>query len=454
MTIVELAPRISRGELRARDLIESCLEAIERRNGELRAFTTVMAEQARDAAQRLDQEIRAGHWRGPLHGIPISLKDLIDVRGLPTSAASHVRDGHVAAADAPIVERLRRAGAVLIGKTNLHEFAYGTTSEDSAFGAVRNPYDSSRSAGGSSGGSAVAIAAGMCLASVGTDTGGSIRIPSAACGTVGLKPSFGEIPIQGVTPLSQSLDHVGPLAQSVADAWVLYDVLRGASPVDWTNRKPRPLRDRRLAVLRPYFLDLLDDEVRTGFEMALDRLRAEGAVLVDRAILHADLIAHVYLLVQLPESSVYHSATLTQRPGDYCPAVRLRLELGRQVLAEDYLRAQRGREVLRTEVDQALDGVEGLLLPTLPIPAPPVGTSTVVIGGSSVPLRSLMLRLTQLFNLTGHPAISLPDGRTRAGLPCGLQIAGRQGSAFSLWNLAFDCEAALQIPPAIPAGEV
>jgi len=443
MNIVELAPRLARGELRALDLTETCLAAVDRRNGELRAFTTVMADQAREAARQLDREIRTGRCRGPLHGIPVSLKDLIDVRGVPTSAASRVRLGHLAAADAPVVERLRQAGAVLIGKTNLHEFAYGTTSEDSAFGAVRNPHDSSRSAGGSSGGSAAAIVAGMCLGSVGTDTGGSIRIPSAACGVVGLKPSFGEIPVQGVVPLSQSLDHLGPLAQCVADARILYDALRGVTPAGRSEEQPRTLRGRRLAVLRHYFLDLLGDEVRTGFEAALERLRAEGTSLLERSIPHAELIAPVYLLVQLPESSAYHAAVLDRRPGDYRPAVRLRLEMGRQVLAEDYLRAQQGREVLRREVDQALDGVEGLLLPALAIPAPPLGATTVAIGGAAVPVRALMLRLTQLFNLTGHPAISLPGGRTGTGLPWGLQIAGRMGPAYPLLDLARDCEASL-----------
>src|SRR6185503_17702214 len=194
---------------------EQCLAVIRDRNPSLNAFITVFADSARDEARRADDEIAAGRYRGPLHGVPISLKDLIDVEGTPTTAASRVRDGHIANADAPIVTRLREAGAVLIGKNNLHEFALGTTNEDSAFGPARHPLDPARSPGGSSGGSAVSLASGMALASIGTDTGGSIRIPAAACGTVGLKPTWGELPADGVVPLSRTLDHVGPLTLTV-----------------------------------------------------------------------------------------------------------------------------------------------------------------------------------------------------------------------------------------------
>ena len=227
LTITELAPKIASGEVSSVALTEACLAEIQARSDELRAFITVCADEAIAHARTADEETRQGVNRGPLHGIPISLKDLIDQRGTPTTAASRVRDGHVAADDAPVTARLRAAGAVLVGKTNLHEFAFGTTSEDSAYGAVRHPLDPSRSPGGSSGGSAVAVATGMSVASVGTDTGGSIRIPSAACGLVGLKPAWNEIPTDGVVPLSWALDHVGPLARSVRDAWILYLVLRG-----------------------------------------------------------------------------------------------------------------------------------------------------------------------------------------------------------------------------------
>jgi aspartyl-tRNA(Asn)/glutamyl-tRNA(Gln) amidotransferase subunit A len=405
------------------------------------AFITVVDKEAREQARAADREIRCGAYRGPLHGIPISLKDLIDQHGVPTTAASRVREGHVAACDAPITARLREAGAVLVGKTNLHEFAFGTTSDDTAFGAVRNPNDPSRSPGGSSGGSAVAVVTGMSVASIGTDTGGSIRIPAAACGTVGLKPAWGDVPCEGVVPLCRSLDHVGPLARSVPDAWLIYLVLRGdLTAARWPLPAPRPIRGMRLGVPRQYFHDVLDDDVRARFAASLAWLRQAGAQTVDVGIPHAPDIPPVYLHTSLPEAAAYHAGWLASASERYTRNVRLRLEMGRYVLAEDYVRAQDARTVLRREVDAALEGCEALVLPTLPIPAPPIGATTVDVAGTPQPVRGMMLRLTQLFNLTGHPAVSMPIGDTPAGLPCGLQLVGRLNDTEGLLATAATCE--------------
>src|SRR5512139_3808807 len=309
--ITELAPLIAAGRLSSEDLTRACLEEIGAYDRALSAFITVLGASAIAQARELDAEIAAGRCRGPLHGVPISLKDLIDQQGVPTTAASRVREGHVAGRDAPVTARLREAGAVLVGKTNLHEFAFGTTSDDTAFGAVRNPHDPSRSPGGSSGGSAVAVVTGMSVASIGTDTGGSIRIPSAACGAVGLKPAWGEVPCEGVVPLSRSLDHVGPLARSVADAWLLYLVLRGEPTA---ARWPLPVRGSvkglRFGVPRRYFHDVLDEGVRARFAASLAWLRQAGAQTVDVAIPHADAIAPAYLFATLPEAAAYHAASL------------------------------------------------------------------------------------------------------------------------------------------------
>ncbi|MFB3852721.1 MAG: amidase [Vicinamibacterales bacterium] len=444
-TIEELAPQIALGQLSAERLTEECLNAIRDRDRRLNAFITVCGEQALAEARRADTDVRAGRYRGPLHGIPISVKDLVDVAGLATTAASRVRQGHVAGADALVVARLREAGAIVIGKTNLHEFAYGTTSEDSAFGPARNPLDPDRSPGGSSGGSAASIAAGMSIASVGTDTGGSIRIPAAACGTVGLKPTLGEVPCGGVVPLSRSLDHVGPLARSVADAWMLFEAMAGHAKTTGPRDAAAASGERpSLAAPRPYFFDVLDSGVRDVIEAALGRLSSAGFAVEEAAIAHAGDAPAIYLHVQLPESSAYHASVVDERPEDYTPPVRLRLELGRYVLAEDYARAQRGREVLRMEVDAALDGHAALVLPTLPIPAPLLGQSIVNVGGADWPVRSMMLRLTQVFNLTGHPAITLPCGRTPSGLPCGLQLVGRRGATVDLLRVALACERTLR----------
>lgn len=440
-TIVELAPLIAAGRISSEDLTRACLAEISAHDEALRAFITVTPEEALAQARELDAEIAAGRCRGPLHGLPISLKDLIDQRGVPTTAASRVRDGHVAAGDAPVTARLREAGAVFVGKANLHEFAFGTTSDETAYGAVHNPHDPARSPGGSSGGSAVAIVTGMSVASIGTDTGGSVRIPAAACGTVGLKPTWGEIPCDGVVPLSCSLDHVGPLARTVADAWLLYLVLRGdATAACWPLPARRSISGLRIGIPRAYFHDVLDDEVRGRFAEALAWLRQAGAAVVDVTIPHAPDIPPVYLHTSLPEASAYHAATIASVPERYTPNVRLRIELGRHILAEDYVRAQAARTVLRAEVDDALAGCDALALPTLPIPAPPIGAGSIDVGGHPQSVRQMMLRLTQLFNLTGHPAISLPSGQTETGLPCGLQLVGRRNDTEGLLATAAACE--------------
>ena len=443
--ITELAPLLAARAITSEALTAACLAEIAGKSEQLRAFITVTGDEALDQARALDRELAAGRCRGPLHGIPMSLKDLIDVGGVPTTAASQVRQGHVASKDALVTARLREAGAVFVGKTNLHEFAFGTTSEDSAYGAVRNPHDPARSPGGSSGGSAVSVVTGMAVASIGTDTGGSIRIPSAACGTVGLKPTWGEVPCDGVVPLSESLDHVGPLARSVADAWLLYLVLRGdRSAALWPLPARSDVQGLRLGIPRPYFLDIVDDQVRQRFAERLAWLRQAGAETVDVVIPHAAEIGAIYLHTSLPEASAYHASMIEQHPELYTPNVRLRIEMGRYLLAEDYVRAQRGRDVLRAEVDTALAGCDALALPTLPIPAPLIGANSVTIAEKMEPVRNMMLRLTQLFNVTGHPAISLPMAQTSAGLPCGLQLVGRRHATEALLGVASACEAHLE----------
>ena len=440
MTIQEFARRLRAREITAEQATDTCLRRIEADNPRLNAFILVMADQARRQAREADRELAAGHDRGPLHGVPISIKDLIDVRGTPTTAASRVREGHLATRDAAVIARLRAAGVVFVGKANLHEFALGTTNEDSAFGPARNPHDTTRSPGGSSGGSAASVAAAMALASIGTDTGGSIRIPAAACGIVGLKPAYGEVPTDGVVPLSHTLDHVGPLALCVADAAIVYHAVLGRSRA--ATLPPSAAGELRLAVPRPYFCDLLDEEVRARFEAALDRLRVAGMRIDEVEIQHASDIASIYLRIGPSEAAAYHAKTLETMPERYTTPVRERLETGRRISANDYTRALSERQVLKREVDAALAGHDALVLPTLPIPAPPIGRATVRVDGTDEPVRSLMLRLTQLFNLTGHPAIALPAGTTSTGLPCSLQLVGSHTEA--LLRVALACEAQIQ----------
>ena len=424
------AALIQRRTLSPVDLTRACLERIAARDQELRAFITVTADAALADAARAEQEIAAGRYLGALHGIPISLKDLVDLAGTPTTSGSAVPPRQPDR-DAPIAANLRRAGAIVVGKTNLHEFAFGTTSDETAFGAVRHPLDPSKSPGGSSGGAAVSILEGMCYAAVGTDTGGSIRIPSAACGIVGLKPDVADLPTTGIVPLSTTLDHVGPMARTVADAALMYFAMLNGSvrrdDVDGLENDPVTV-----GVPVPYFLDKLDPEVRRLFGEARATLERAGHQVVDVAIEHAARTADVYLHLVLPEASWYHAPLLERHAVKYSPGVRLRLEMGRYVLAEDYVRAMHARAALGRAVDRALERVDALMLPSLAIPAPPIGATSVDVDGANEPVRAIMLRLTQLFNITGHPAIALPMGRGRDGLPRGLQLVGHRGGTDNL----------------------
>ena len=438
MTIRDAAAQLRSGQLRAIDLVDTALAAIDRDQPRTNAFITVEADRARASAREADDDLKAGRDKGPLHGIPISLKDLIDVKGDVTTAASHVLDDRKAEADAPVVTRLRDAGAVFVGRTNLHQFALGTTSDDSAFGAVHHPLDHARSAGGSSGGSAAAVACGMGLASIGTDTGGSIRIPAAACGIVGLKPTVGEVPTDGVIPLSTSLDHVGPLTRSVADAAIIWAVLAGRQVPSLSSWNTGGLK---LARIRGYFDSPIEPAVRAAFEDALEQLTRAGAQIQEAELSSARSISEAYVNVVLPEGAAWHARYLATRGRDYLPIVRARFESGKQIPAVAYVDAKAFCARLRQEVESMLGHVDALVLPTLPITAPLLGADTITIDpavGDQTAIRSAMLKHTQPFNMSGHPAISLPI--KSKGLPVGLQLVGRFGDTAGLLAVAAGCE--------------
>jgi aspartyl-tRNA(Asn)/glutamyl-tRNA(Gln) amidotransferase subunit A len=435
-TMVDAAEALRAGHLTAENLVTLSADAIAAHDADTHAFIRVDIEAALVAARRADEERAAGFVRGPLHGLPLSLKDLIDVEGQPTTSASRVRAGRVAWADAPVVARLREAGAVFIGKTNLHEFALGTTSEDSAYGPVLHPADLTRSAGGSSGGSAVAVATGMGLASVGTDTGGSIRIPAAACGIVGLKPALGDVPGTGIMPLSVTLDHVGTLTKSVQDAAWLWSILAGR-PVH--TIVPVSAHGLRVGVLGGYFSHPVDPIVANAFARAVEQLQSAGSTLVPVTFDLAPRITDTYVNLVLPEGAHVHAAWLDTYQSEYSPAVYDRLMTGRTIPAIAYLQARHQRAVLRAAVDALFSSVDVLILPTLPIVAPVSGQANVMIGDTELPVRVAMLKHTQLFNLTGHPAISLP--LTTGGLPAGLQVVGPSASTPRLLNIAAAFEA-------------
>ena len=427
-TITSAAAALRAGTASAVSLVEAAIDAYARQGEATNAFILFDAERALAEARACDADSIRGHWRGPLHGVPISIKDLIDVEGMPTTAASRVLPSTPAARDAEVVTRLRAAGAVILGKTNLHEFAFGTTSEDSAFGAVRNPLDLSRMAGGSSGGSAAAVATGVGLGSVGTDTGGSIRIPAALCGLVGLKPSYGEVPVDGVVPLCPTFDHTGPIARSVDDAAVMWSVMSG---LDRAAGRVDGVEGLTLGVPSEYFFDLLEDTVRAAFQAAIDALAARGARVRQVSIPHAASTPQVYLPIVFRESWAWHSTFIETSPERYTDPVRTRLEMGRAVGVDEYERALAAREGLTSEVDAALNGVDALALPAMPVTAPLLGTTQIAFGAETAPVRAVMLRLTQLFDITGHPAITVPlaDG---GRLPCGFQLVGRRSRTADL----------------------
>jgi aspartyl-tRNA(Asn)/glutamyl-tRNA(Gln) amidotransferase subunit A len=427
-TIFELAQRLRRKEISPVDITQACLERIEQLNPKLNAFITVMAESALAEARAAEGEILRGQWRGPLHGVPIALKDLIDTAGIPTTAGSAVYKDRIPNEDAEVVRRLRMAGAIIIGKNNLHEFAYGASSLVSYFGDAHNPHDVHRIAGGSSGGSAVAVVAGMAYAAIGTDTAGSIREPAALCGCVGLKPTYGRVSSRGVIPLSRSLDHVGPLTVCVEDAAIVLQAIAGydptdigsvdASMTDYVLGLGDDAKVVRVGVPREYFFDDLDAEVASGVEEAL---RALKDVVAEIKEVRLDVPTDRKL--QAAESWTVHAENLARSPELYQAETLRRIRTGERVSAAEYIARRQELEEARRSIRALFADVDVLVTPTTPIPAPTI----VELKANPEALRPTeikLLRNTRPFNVWGLPAISVPCGFTESGSPVGLQIAG------------------------------
>jgi aspartyl-tRNA(Asn)/glutamyl-tRNA(Gln) amidotransferase subunit A len=448
-TILDLAPLLRRKEISPLELTQACLERIGKLNPALNAFITVTAESALAASRAAETEIARGDWRGPLHGIPIALKDLIDTAGVRTTAATERHKDRIPTEDADVVRRLKQAGAVIIGKNNLHEFAYGGSSLVSYFGDVHNPRDTARIAGGSSGGSAAAVAAGVCFAAIGTDTAGSIREPASLCGCVGLKPTYGRVSSHGVIPLALSLDHVGPLATTVADAAIVLQVIAGYDPADTTTPDVpvadyvSPLREGakslRVGVPRKFFYDELDPEVAAAMEQALALIKTLVA-----DVKEVKLDVPTDRTLQLAEAYAYHKRNATETPELYQPETLRRILAGANISAADYIQRRRELEQARRNIGETFANVDLLITPTTPMPAPAIAELRANPDNLR-PAELKLLRNTRPFNVWGLPAISMPCGFTKGGMPIGLQIAGPHWREDLVLKLAHAYEQATNI---------
>ncbi len=421
--LTEVARSLRRRAVSPVELVDAYLERIDQAH-RLRAFITVTGDAARRQARAAERRLRDGE-AGPLLGVPMAIKDLFATRGVRTTAGSRILAGWVPQQDATAVTRLRQAGAVMLGKLNLHEFAYGVSTSNPFFGIARNPWDPTRIPGGSSGGSAIAVVAGLCAGSLGTDTGGSIRIPAALCGCVGLKPGYGSVPVTGVLALGPSLDHVGPITRSVADARLLFEVI--------AERRVRRASVKGMIIGVPdgFFRQRVEPGVARLVAAAVGGLRADGAR-VRRVRLPAMAWSVAVQLVTLrAEAAAVHAHWFPARSRDYGVETRARLQLGHLVSGADYLLAQRLRQRLRQELRSAFEEVDVVAVPAVPLVAPRIGQPRVRWRNSQEPVDAALVRFTAPFNLTGAPALSVPCGLSY-GLPVGIQLVGRWNAEATL----------------------
>ena len=440
-SIAQLGAQIRKGELSPVELIEMTLEAIDQCEPQLNAFITVFREGSLESARQAEAEIRGGKDLGPLHGIPIALKDIICVEGTRSTAGSNFFSDESPQFDATLVSKLKNAGAIIIGKTNLHEFAFGVTTENPHFGATANPWDTSRVPGGSSGGSASAVVAGCCAGALGSDTGGSIRIPAAVCGHVGLKPTYGRISVHGVIELAQSLDTVGPMCRYVHDVALMMNTLAGYDPhdvhsenqpvPDYAEGLDQPIRGRRAGIPKQHFFDDLHPEVERTVCEAIRTLEGLGVEIVELDLPSVEAGHEVTLTLLKAEAGHFHQQRLAAHREDYGVDIRELLEDGLSLTASDYIRAIRVQEIARREFVGAFERVDCILSPTVPIPAPLRSTHDLSGGSESNRVRPRLTQNTRLFNLLRLPSISVPcgfaqveDSDSPEGLPVGLQITG------------------------------
>ncbi len=435
LNLFRLSQLIQKKEISPVEVVEAYLSRIDSLNPQLNSFITLLPEQARESAKQAEKEILSGRYLGPLHGIPFGLKDLYYVKGIRTTSGCKIYEDFIPDDDSTIARRLKKSGAILIGKLNMHPLAYGPTGENEEYGHMHNPWNIGLIAGGSSGGNGSAVASGQCPFAMGSDTGGSIRIPAALCGIVGFKPTYGRLSRYGMTALAWSQDHPGPMTRTVEDCALLMKEISGYDPKDPTSLNlsvpdyPKALTGQieglRLGVVKEFFEVPIAPEVKNSFWKAIDQLVELGAIISEISwplYPHGTAIAS---LIQMAEASAYHQELIKKHGSKIYPPVRLRLEAGVFISAIDYIQAQRARTLFYYQSLELFKNLDLLVTPTLPVTAFPIGTTSLLVDNQKVNVVSLLTQYTRPFNLNGFPAITVPCGFSEEQLPIGLQFVGR-----------------------------
>lgn len=458
-TIAGLAERVRRREVTATRLTEAALDAVHTGNGDINAFISIYTDEALNDARAADRRIAAGDYRGPLDGIPVAVKDNLYMRGRKTTMGSKIHGDFVPDYTATAVERLAAAGAVIIGKTNMHEYALGATTDNPYFGTCRNPWDTDRIPGGSSGGSAAAVAAKMVSGTLGSDTSGSIRIPASMCGVVGLKPTYGRVSRYGCFPEAWTLDHVGPIATSVTDAAILLDAITGWDPKDPSTQQRPPTRTFNslrtdltgtvIGVEKDFYFADVDDDICSLVTNAIEQLRRLGAAIRPVTINGLQDCVYALTIIDTAETTTVHQRSLRERPGDYGPEVRFLLECGALPSAVDYLTAQQIRERIRDQFRAVFREVDVLVAPTIPLKVPKIGDQVATVNGAEVDIISNLIRLVGPANLVGLPSLSLPCGLA-GEMPAGLQVIGKPLGEQDVLNVGLAFEQTCPLGDGVP----
>jgi len=443
--VVQTAAAVRERKLLAREITDEALSRISRFQEHFNIFTAVLPEIAHEQARNVDARVLSGEDL-PLAGVPFAVKDLFDVEGFPTTAGTRALADNMAASDATVVSRLLDAGAVLLGKLNMHECAFGFTGENATYGNCPNPWNHERISGGSSSGSALAVSLGICSFALGSDTGGSVRMPAALCNLTGLKPTYGRVSRAGVVPLSWSLDHVGPLTRTAEESAAVLAVIAGADPRDETS-SPRDVEDYsaqlsgqirglRIGVPRNWFFDSLQPEVAEAVNVAIDRLVALGAKRVKVTLPHMWETLGAHRAIIFPEAASAYETELRERPDDFSPGIRTLLQGGQFLPAVDYLKGQRVRRIVRRDWAKEFERIDCLATPAAATVATHFGQATVKLSGGESPLLQAFLGMTLPFNLSGQPALSVPCGFSQDNLPIGLQLVGSPFAEATLLRVA------------------